>query len=412
MDPAIFAIAKATAASSGGATTAAMTAARVKTPGTVAGALVNGASAALGVAEDTANAIELASEVASLRLATCRSAPGKSENARLSEGAVRLLSAPLWESGMPEKTWYELRKKLHELDAGFEVWIEWYEKRLQGTRPNLRTEKKCVTLSKAWFILDAADTNDYLQSLVDGGPVRGPPAALLAAARSRDERIPGLGKIIDKPDSGQTVYSIWPSFRSMGKATVEQFRPLALLSLFLASFGCISLLSKIFGIPIYGQAFVKTLLAYEWSGTRIFAPIATLIGLFGIAPPPWYKDVFFVYYRITSSVWRALSTFSSERADRPWLLRTKDWPRLIAISLASLFWPFHFIAFWRHWLRPVDVYYNTNPPVFEVLEIGDINGSSNRIMLALFIPHFTVNILMIVFFTTLYFAINASLAPL
>jgi hypothetical protein len=144
---------------------------------------------------------------------------------------------------------------------------------------------------------------------------------------------------------------------------------------------------------------------------RIFTPVSVLIGFLGIVTPFWCKDLFFVYVRVTGSVWRALSTFSSSPANRPSVFRRDDWPRLIAISWASLLWAYHFLAFWLHWREPIKTYYNTNPSIFDILQRGDIKGTSSAVMLAMFIPHFVVNILTIALLASAYFAFNAYVAP-
>src|SRR4029453_15497440 len=50
-------------------------------------------------------------------------------------GASKMLSSRLWPRGMPvefERTWLAIRQKLLSLDAGFDVWVERYDNRLQG----------------------------------------------------------------------------------------------------------------------------------------------------------------------------------------------------------------------------------------------------------------------------------------
>jgi hypothetical protein len=423
--PAILALAKATAAASGGATTAALSAAGEPTPRTLAEAAASAASAAVSVAEHPPHARELAAEIASLRLSD-----DERDATRLREQTVRLLSAPLWPRGIPpevEVTWRRLRGEMLELNAGFELWIEWYQKRLQGVPLNITIEKTWATLSDAWLSLDPADINAYLQGLAKGEPKKEPPSALVAAAARKNEKMfgtkeptgglagsqaTGLLSLEQKYNLRLLPHTLWQS-KKWCRATIEQFRPLAVPSLFFATYACISFISKSFGIPIHGAQGTSVFLTYEWLGTKIFTPIFTavafLIGFLGLVTPFWAKDLFFVYVRVTGSVWRALSTFSYGPVQRPSLLRPKDWRRLLAIGWASLLWPAHFLAFWRHWLEPIETYYNTNPPIFQQLKDGDIEGSSSAVMLALFIPHFAVNILTIVLLTCAYFAFNAHL---
>jgi hypothetical protein len=409
------AIAAAAGSAAGDATSAALDAAGAPMPGIPAEAGAKAVPAAIDVAEYTVNAVELAADIGSLRLGNAGLSADKIDPRQLTEATVRLLSAPLWPRGMPlevELTWRTLRGKMFELNAGFEIWIEWYEKRLWGVPLNMSLEENWATLSEAWLSLDPADINAYLQPLVRGEPRKEPEPALVAAAARKKEK--ATRPTIVLPELKYNLKSLnhllWRA-EDWRKATLEQFRLPALPTLFFATFGAISFISKSFEIPIYGPKATSALLTYEWLGTGIFAPIAVLIGFVGIVTPFWCKDLFFVYVRVTGSVWRALSTCSSGPPDRPSIFRRNDWSRLIAISWASLLWPYHFLAFRQHWLEPVKTYYNTNPPVFDILKRGDTQGISSSVMLALFIPHFAVNILTIVLFTSAYFAINAYLAP-
>jgi hypothetical protein len=46
----------------------------------------------------------------------------------------RTFYAPLWSEHAPEidKLWVQLQSDLRGLDAGFDVWIDWYQDRLNG----------------------------------------------------------------------------------------------------------------------------------------------------------------------------------------------------------------------------------------------------------------------------------------
>jgi hypothetical protein len=76
-----------------------------------------------------------------------------------------LLSKPLWSGETPREircSWQSLRNYLRDLDEGFEIWIDWYEKRLQGEPFNLEAEHKRAQLSEERLSKSPAEINAYL----------------------------------------------------------------------------------------------------------------------------------------------------------------------------------------------------------------------------------------------------------
>jgi hypothetical protein len=81
------------------------------------------------------------------------------------------LSAALWLDGLPEETsrrWTHLRADLLNLNAGFEVWVDWYRNRLEGKPFDWDVERKWALLSEERLAQSPAEINAYLKELRDG----------------------------------------------------------------------------------------------------------------------------------------------------------------------------------------------------------------------------------------------------
>jgi GTPase SAR1 family protein len=84
---------------------------------------------------------------------------------------VSLLAQPLWPKGMPDefvRLWEQLQDDLRRLDAGFEVWIDWYQDRLDGKPFDWDIERQWALLSKEQMSQSPAEINAYLKALRDG----------------------------------------------------------------------------------------------------------------------------------------------------------------------------------------------------------------------------------------------------
>jgi signal recognition particle receptor subunit beta len=84
---------------------------------------------------------------------------------------VFLLAQPLWPEDVPAETarlWIQLQRDLRGLDAGFEVWIDWYQDRLDGKSFGWEIERQWALLSKEQLSQSPAEINAYLKGLRDG----------------------------------------------------------------------------------------------------------------------------------------------------------------------------------------------------------------------------------------------------
>ena len=79
-----------------------------------------------------------------------------------------LLCAPLWPRGMPgeiDALWGQLQSDLRSLNAGFEIWIDWYQARLDGKPFDWEIERQWALLSKEQLSQSPAQINAYLKGL-------------------------------------------------------------------------------------------------------------------------------------------------------------------------------------------------------------------------------------------------------
>ena len=97
-------------------------------------------------------------------------APGHSVIAALKDPAD-LMTEPLWLRGTPSeiaKLWAQAQLDLRSLGAGFEVWFDWYQDRLDGKPFDWEIERQWALLSKEQLAQSPAEINAYLKALRDG----------------------------------------------------------------------------------------------------------------------------------------------------------------------------------------------------------------------------------------------------
>jgi hypothetical protein len=81
---------------------------------------------------------------------------------------VSLLAQPLWLEDVPAEAaqlWIQLQEDLRSLDAGFQVWIDWYQDRLDGKSFDWEIERQWALLSKEQLSQSPAEINAYLKGL-------------------------------------------------------------------------------------------------------------------------------------------------------------------------------------------------------------------------------------------------------
>jgi hypothetical protein len=84
---------------------------------------------------------------------------------------VFLLAQPLWPENVPDEAarlWIQMQRDLRALDSGFEVWIDWYQDRLDGKSFDWEIERQWALLSKEQLSQSPAEINAYLKGLRDG----------------------------------------------------------------------------------------------------------------------------------------------------------------------------------------------------------------------------------------------------
>jgi hypothetical protein len=84
---------------------------------------------------------------------------------------VSLLAQPLWPEEVPAEAarlWTQLQRDLRGLGAGFEVWIDWYQDRLDGKSFDWEIERQWALLSKEQLSQSPAEINAYLKGLRRG----------------------------------------------------------------------------------------------------------------------------------------------------------------------------------------------------------------------------------------------------
>jgi GTPase SAR1 family protein len=84
---------------------------------------------------------------------------------------ISLLAQPLWPEDVPAEAaqlWTQLQRDLRGLDAGFEIWIDWYQDRLDGKSFDWEIERQWALLSNEQLSQSPAEINAYLKGLRDG----------------------------------------------------------------------------------------------------------------------------------------------------------------------------------------------------------------------------------------------------
>jgi signal recognition particle receptor subunit beta len=84
---------------------------------------------------------------------------------------VFLLAQPLSPEDVPAnaaRLWIQIQRDLRSLDAGFEVWIDWYQDRLDGKSFDWEIERQWALLSKEQLSQSPAEINAYLKGLRGG----------------------------------------------------------------------------------------------------------------------------------------------------------------------------------------------------------------------------------------------------
>jgi GTPase SAR1 family protein len=84
---------------------------------------------------------------------------------------VFLLAQPLWPKSVPAEVsrfWAQLERNLRSLDAGFEVWIDWYQGRLDGKPLDWEIERRWALLSKEQLSQSPAEVSAYFKGLRSG----------------------------------------------------------------------------------------------------------------------------------------------------------------------------------------------------------------------------------------------------
>jgi hypothetical protein len=453
-------IAPAAVIAASAATTAALVYAGAPTPGSPEKQGVNAVSAAIGVADLHILAAELAAEIAALHT-------GFSTNSDVAVSfaeASRLLSLPLWPREMPvefERTWLGVRQKLLGLDAGFDVWIAWYENRLQGVPLEMAVEERWTKISKAWFDIDPVHANAHLRSLAEGGAAKEPAPALVAAARRKKDareqrkrwrrRIPSVLAVM-----------LWKS-EIWRDAVHAALSPGSLLALPFATYAVVSFLMRHLDITLQVPILVFALDFYTQVREWLFSFTALHPGYVGWSVPGWLKDLLkdlsFVYFYVGGATYWVLTTYFApgRHANRRFdllrrcrrfvaLLRARlVWPRrfdllrcgrrlvslvwarlvrLVALLWARLVWPWHFLGFYMGWKDPLRVYANIDPDIYSLLQASrDGDGSqpvsddvarglddmAKGFVYARFIPFFVVYLLLVALSASLVLICNTAL---
>ncbi len=89
---------------------------------------------------------------------------------------IALLTSPLWPEAEPEGIFTlrtQLESDLRALDAGFDIWIDWYRDRLEGNAPDWEVERQSTLLTKEQLAQPPAEINAYLKELREGTLTKG-----------------------------------------------------------------------------------------------------------------------------------------------------------------------------------------------------------------------------------------------
>lgn len=132
------------------------------------------AYAAIAIAIDTATAIDIDTAINTAIAIAARDPliqEIKQDLARLQEtSATELLTLPLWSVSAP-KDWLQLLEQFKQaaksLNAGFEVWLDWYDDCLQGGMFDSELLQKWNNVSPELLAQGPAAVNAYLKDVVD-----------------------------------------------------------------------------------------------------------------------------------------------------------------------------------------------------------------------------------------------------
>jgi hypothetical protein len=90
---------------------------------------------------------------------------------------ARLFEQALWLNGPPSgfsQMWAAARRDLLALDAGFEMWIEWYEERLDGTPLDVALETKRALIPEEVWKQEPKAVNAYIAQLAASEQLKPP----------------------------------------------------------------------------------------------------------------------------------------------------------------------------------------------------------------------------------------------
>ncbi len=110
----------------------------------------------------------------------------------LVEGAASLLATPLWPQSVPEEIvalWQTLQTDLIALDPSFEIWIDWYQARLDGKPLDWELERQWAILPDNLHGKGADEINEYLKVVRD---LRARSATSEDAPEIPESQTPGL----------------------------------------------------------------------------------------------------------------------------------------------------------------------------------------------------------------------------
>jgi GTPase SAR1 family protein len=82
---------------------------------------------------------------------------------------AKFFEQPLWPEGAPapmKVLWQRLKEELEALDAGFDIWTDWYEDRLISRPLDLEVERNWALLPESRLAQKVAEVNAYLRSLL------------------------------------------------------------------------------------------------------------------------------------------------------------------------------------------------------------------------------------------------------
>jgi hypothetical protein len=422
------ATARAAVMAASSATTAALVRAGAPTPGSPEEQGANAVLATLGVADLDTLADELAAEITAVQGTYAQFSTASDSAASFAE-ASKMLSLPLWAREMPaefERTWSGVRQKLLDLDAGFDVWVAWYEKRLAGEPLDMVAEERWTRLSEAWFDIDPVHANVYLRCRADGGAAREPAPALLVAASkdkdAREERKRRRTKVRRTGGGSLLARLLWKSdnWRHAIRTALSWGN---LLALPFATYAVVSFLIRHLGIMLHVPILVFGLDVYVQLREWLFSFTTLPSSYAGLSVPGWLKDLSFLYFYLGGATYWVLSTYYAARGRAKQSFDfVRGGRRFFALLWARLAWPWHFLGFYMGWVDPLRVYSNIDPEIYHLLRVsrdGDgsrpvsvkvtrmLDDNAKTIMFARFIPFFVVYVFLVAVAVSLILFCNA-----